>query len=319
MAALGGALAWPVAAQAQQQGMPVIGFAAGSLKLSAIFLENVRRGLAKLGYVEGQNYRFDIRETNFKNDLLPSLYRELVEQKVTLIVTATTLQLERAKAATQSIPIVFTIGIDPVENGFVASLNKPSGNITGVFNLTVMVTAKRLEVLHELVPSATKFAFLTDPGNITLGKLQIAQIEALADSFGLGILNVNARTPDELEAAFEICARGGASGMIVGADALFLTAYTELVQLADRYRFPVIYEDDLPVIAGGLISYGTDTNETQRLVGNLAGRILKGEKPADIPVQQASKTRFVINLKTAKALGITVPTPLLGRADEVIE
>jgi putative ABC transport system substrate-binding protein len=314
------AVAWPVTASAQQQPIPVIGFASGALKDSERFLANVRRGLAELGYVEGQNFRFELRDANFQNDLIPIRFRELADQKVSVIITVTTLQLQSAKAATQSIPIVFYTGTDPVESGLIASLNKPGGNITGAWNLALTLTGKRFEVLHELVPSATKFAFLTDPGNQKINELQKPLAQTAAHSLGLNLLNVNAHKPDEFEAVFETSVREGAGGMVLGGDGLFFCpACTQLVALAARYRLPTIHVDDIAVPAGGLISYGTDQDEPQRLVGNYAGRILKGEKPADMPVQQAIKTKFMINLKTAKALGITVPTTLLGRVDEVIE
>jgi putative ABC transport system substrate-binding protein len=317
----GVAASWPLAALAQQQqAMPVIGFVTTTVKHAARFIENVRKGLAEYGYIEGQNYRFDIQETNFQNERGPIFYRQFVDQKVTLIIAAATLSVERAKAATQSIPIVFTIGVDPVENGFVASLNKPGGNITGIYNLGLMLSGKRLEVLHELVPSVAKFAFLTDPSNATLTKLQIQQVQAAANSFGLGVLNVYARNPDEFDAAFEAAVREGAGGMIMGTDAVFQAGNaTTLTAVAARYRLPTIYVDDWPVKAGGLVSYAADQDEPHRVVGRYAGRILKGEKPADIPVQLSTTTTLIINLKTAKALGITVPPPLLGRADEVIE
>jgi putative ABC transport system substrate-binding protein len=315
----GVAASWPLTVQAQQQAMPVIGFVVTTVKHAAPLLENVRKGLAEYGYIEGQNYRFDIQETNFQNERGPIFYRQFVDQKVTLIITGSTLGTQRAKAATQSIPIVFTIGSDPVENGFVASLNKPGGNITGIYNLGVMLSGKRLEVLHELVPSVAKFAFLTDPSNTTLGKLQIQQIEVAAKSFGLGVLNVYARNLDDFDAAFDAAVREGAGGMIIGTDVVFFGSNaTILMAVAARYRLPTIYVDKDSAKAGGLVSYGPDQDE-ERLVGRYAGRILKGEKPADIPVQLSTRTTLNINLKTAKALGITVPTPLLGRADEVIE
>ena len=315
----GVAASWPLGARAQQQqAMPVIGYVTTTMKHAAPFLENVRKGLGEYGYIEGQNYRFEIRETNFQAGT--RFNQELVDQKVTLIIAGSTSATKSAKAATQSIPIVFTIGSDPVENGFVASLNKPGGNITGIYNLGAMLSGKRLEVLHELVPSAAKFAFLTDPSNPTLGKLQMQQIEVAAKSFGLGILNVYARNPDEFDAAFDAAVREGAGGMIIGTDVVFFGSNaTTLVAAAARYRLPTIYVDDVPMKAGGLVSYATDQNEQNRLVGRYAGRILKGEKPADIPVQLSTTTALIINLKTAKDLGITVPLPLLGRADEVIE
>jgi putative ABC transport system substrate-binding protein len=269
--------------QRAQQIMPLIGFAT-TMKLNERVLADVRKGLAEYGYVEGQNFRFEFRQANSQNDLLPILFRELVDKKVSVIITFT-----------------------------------PGGNITGIFNLGLTLGAKQLEILHELVPSATKFAFLTDPGNTTTRKLVIPLIQAAADSLGLGLLNVNAHASDEFEAAFEAAVRGGAGGIIVGSDAVFFSSSTQLVDVAARYRLPTIYFDDVPVRDGGLISYTSDMDENIRVVGRYAGRILKVEKPADIPVQQSTKTKLIINLKTAKALGIVVPISLLGRADEVIE
>jgi ABC-type uncharacterized transport system substrate-binding protein len=316
----GGVATWPLAARAQQQAMPVIGTVTGTPEIKQRIVADFRKGLAELGFVEGQNFRFEFRYTNLQPASIARLIAELVDQKVTLIVTTTTLQLEAAKAATQSIPIVFSIGSDPVENGFVASLNKPGGNMTGVYNLNSALAGKRLELLRELVPSATKFAFLTNPSELTISDLETRGLQAAANSLGLNLLIVNARNQgEELEAAFETSIREGAGGMVVGSNALFIVSPTQLVALAARYRLPVIYVEVSPVIAGGLISYGTDQDDAWRLVGIYAGRILKGEKPADLPVQQSTKTKLLINLKTAKHLGITVPTPLLGRADEVIE
>ena len=314
------AVAWSVTAHAQQA-MPVIGYAGGTPELNQRMVAGIRKGLAELGFVDGQNFRFEFRyNTNLQPALNAPLIAELVDQKVTLIVTTTTLQLEAAKAATQSIPIVFSIGSDPVENGFVASLNKPGGNMTGVYNLNSALAGKRLELLRELVPSATKFAFLTNPSELTISDLETRGLQVGAHSLGVNLLIVNARNQgEELEAAFETSIREGAGGMVVGSNALFIVSPTQLVALAARYRLPVIYVEVSPVIAGGLISYGTDQHDALRLVGIYAGRILKGEKPADLPVQQSTKTKLLINLKTAKHLGITVPTPLLGRADEVIE
>ncbi len=319
MAALGSAFTWRMTAHAQQA-MPVIGNVGGTPEINQRIAAGVRKGLAERGFVEGQNFRFEFRYSNLQLASIAPLIAELVDQKVTLIVTDTTLQTEAAKAATQSIPIVFVIGSDPVENGFVASLNKPGGNITGVYNLNLALAGKRLELLRELVPSATKFAFLTNPLDLRISNLETRGLQVDAHSLGLNLLIVNARNQgEELEAAFETSIREGAGGMVVGSNALFAVSATQLVALAARYRLPAIYFDDKPVMTGGLISYGTDHDDGLRLVGIYAGRILKGEKPADLPVQQSTKTKLLINLKTAKQLGITVPTPLLGRADEVIE
>jgi putative ABC transport system substrate-binding protein len=302
---------------AQQQAMPVIGYVSEGQTRS--WPDRISKVLAEEGFVEGQHFRFEVRYANFHPDLVPNLFRELVEQKVSVIITGSGVQLRAAKAATQSIPIIFVIGIDPVENGFVASFKKPGGNITGIYTLNVMLADKRIQMLHELIPSVTKYAYITDPGNEALAKLQLPQVQAVADSLGLGVLNVYAHTSDELEGAFEAAVRGGAGGMVIGPDVVFYSLSSQLVALADRYRLPTMYMDSSFVIAGGLISYSTDQREVDRLTGDDLGRVLKGEKPADIPVQLLTKTMLMINLKTAKASGITVPTPLLGRADEVIE
>jgi putative ABC transport system substrate-binding protein len=311
---------WPIAVRAQQPPMPVIGYVTGSnLKRAEGFLAKVSEGLAEYGCVEGKNFRFEFREANFQDDHLPILYRELADQKVSVLIADSTLKLQSAKAATQSIPTVFNIGIDPVENGFVASLNRPGGSSTGTFNFTLALSAKQLEILHELVPVVTKFALLQDPANSTFNKLVTPYIQAAADSLHLGLLLVKAQTPDEFEAAFEAAVHGGAGGMIVSADPIFIVNSTQLIALAAGYQLPTIYLDARPVKAGGLVGYSSDKDEDHRVVGRYACRILKGEKPAEIPVIQASKTIMAINLKTAKALGITVPTSLLLRADEVIE
>jgi putative tryptophan/tyrosine transport system substrate-binding protein len=313
---IGGAAAWPVTAWAQQS-MPVIGYVAGSMEDSRWFLDGVRSGLSELGYIEGKNFRFEFRVSQPDRHMIT--FRELADQNVTLLVIPTTLQLQAAKAVTQSIPIVFFLGSDPVENGFVASLNKPGGNMTGVFNLHAMTTGKRLEVLQQLVPSAKKFAFLANPVAVLLTKVETEAFQAAAHSLGLNLLIVNARNlGEELEAAFETSVREGAGGMVIGSNATFVNP-TQTVALMARYNLPTISVWDRFVREGGLVSYGTVEATNYRLVGNYCGRILKGEKPADMPVQQATTTKLVINLKTAKAMGITVPTLLLGRADEVIE
>jgi putative ABC transport system substrate-binding protein len=285
------------------------------------FLENVRTGLAELGYVEGKNYRFELRDAGTNYDLIPVMMRELVDQKVTLILATSTLQLEAAKAATQSVPIpvVFSIGSDPVENGYVASLSKPGGNLTGIYILTGMLAGKRLQVLHEWVPLATKFACLSDPSNLTFGKVLMQSWQAAADSLGLNLLHVKAKTSDEFEAAFEASVSAGAGGMVVGSDNTLYVSSKELAALAERYRLPAIYSDKNAVKAGGLVGYGTDDFANMQMLGNYAGHVLGGEKPAEMPVEQMTNMVLTINLKTAAALGITVPNPLIGRADEVVE
>jgi len=312
----------PRVAFAQQQPLPLIGIVTSTRwELGQRFLERLREGLGEYGYVEGQNFRFELREANFKIDRIPILTRELVDQKVSVIIADTTVKAQVTKAATQSIPIVIGIGADPVENGFVASFNKPGGNITGVFNLGVMLTGKQLEILHELVPSAKTIALLTDPGNATTFQLTMPLAQAAADRLGLGLLHVEAHTSDEIEAAVDTAARGGAGAILVGSDAFFqnAAAYKQLIAVAARYRLPTLFVVEAAVKAGGLISYGSDHEENWRMIGRYVARILRGEKPADLPVEQSTKTILSINLKTAEALGITVPQTLLARAEEVIE
>jgi putative ABC transport system substrate-binding protein len=308
-------------ARGQQTTIPVIAWTAGTPESGRRVIAGFRKGLAERGHLEGQHYRFDVRYHGFQYDRLPNLYREFVDQRVNLIIASTTATLTVAKATTQSIPIVFTIGSDPVENGFVASLNKPGGNITGTFTLNLALAGKRLELLHELLPSATKFAFLTNPASPKFNEPETREIQAAARAFGLKVVVVNARNPDEFEAAFDAASREEMGGIVIGSEAIFISAPSgSLTTLEARYRLPAIYGDEKPVTAeGGFISYGTDQDEGYRLVGDYVGRVLKGEKPADIPVQQSTKTKLVVNLRTAKAMGITVPTTLLVRADEVIE
>jgi putative ABC transport system substrate-binding protein len=321
ISALGGASVWPLLAQAQQQATLVIGYADSGTIASAetSFLASLRRGLAANGLVEGKNFRFEFREANRQYERLPALFRELVDQKVTVIVASTTLCLEAARAATQSVPIIFNIGADPVENGFVASLNKPGGNLTGVFNLNSTTTGKRVEVLRELVPSLTKFAFLNDPKDVRVNKVEEVAAQDAANLFRLELLVVKATNVGELEAAFETSVREGAGGMVVGSNGLFYASVKPLAALAVRYRLPVIHVWDVAAREGVLVSYGTDREETQQLMSDCVARVLKGAKPADIPVRQATRTKMVINLKAAKEIGIIVPTVLLGRTDEVIE
>ena len=316
------AASWPLAAQAQQQVMAVIGHADG-LKVGLTGTQNllagIRRTLTASGFVEGKNFRFEFREAEGQFGRLPGLYRELVDQKVSVIVAPTTAQLEAARSVTQTTPIIFQVGVDPVENGFVASMNRPGGNLTGVFVLAVLTTGKRVEVLRELVPSLTKFAFLTNRQDVRLSQLEAKAAQDTADLVRLDLLVVAASNVDELEAAFETSVREGAGGMVVGSNARFYALVKPLAALATRYRLPVIHIWQGAAREGVLVSYGADQEESFELVGYYVGRVLKGEKAADIPVQQLTKTKMVLNLKTAKTFGITVPTSLLGRADEVIE
>jgi putative tryptophan/tyrosine transport system substrate-binding protein len=318
---LGGAAAWPVAALAQQQAMPVIGFISSGTRDGGRnrLLAGVRRGLAELGYVEGQNFVLEDRYAEAHYDRLPSFMDDFIRRRVAVIIVGFTAGLAVAKAATQSIPIAFTMGSDPVENGFVASLNKPGGNITGIFTLNLALAAKRLELLRELVPSATTFAFIVNPLSPKFTEAETREIQNGARTLGVKLLILEARNQDEFEAAFEASIREGAGGIVLGSEGLFITSPAKLVALAERYQLPAIYADDKPATMGGLISYGADQDDGYRLAGQYAGRILKGEKPVNMPVQQSTKTRLVVNLKTAKTLGLNVPVTLLGRADDVIE
>lgn len=318
----GAATSWPLVVQAQHQAMAVIGYVDGSrvaLTGTQQILAAIRKTLATNGFVEGKDFRFEFREAEGQFNRLPGLYRELVDQKVTVIVAPSTAQLEAARSVTQTIPIIFLTGLDPVGKGFVASINKPGGNLTGVFNLASLTTGKRVEVLQELVPSLKKIAFLTNRQDVDLSQAEAKAAQDAASLFHLDLLVVSASNADELEAAFETSIREGVGAMVVGSNARFYVLVKPLAALATRYRLPVIHIWQGAAREGVLVSYGADQDESWELVGYFVARVLKGEKVADIPVQQLSKTKMVINLNTAKAFGITVPTSLLGRADEVVE
>jgi putative ABC transport system substrate-binding protein len=318
---LGGAAGWPLAARAQQQAMPVIGFLnPTSPESRRELIAAFQQGLAESGYVEGRNLAIEYRWAKGQNDRLPAMAADLVQQRVAVIVavdgTATALA---AKAATATIPIVFIVGADPVELGLVASLARPGGNMTGVGALALGTAAKRLQLLHELVPAAADIAFLRNPTNPYYAALETAELQAAAGVLGLRLLLLNASSPGEIEVAFANLVAQRASAFLLGTDPFFMTARDQLVALANRHAVPAIYPFREDAVAGGLISYGTSLPDAFRLVGSYTGRILSGNKPADLPVQQVTKMEMVINLKTAKALGVSTPLPLLGRADEVIE
>jgi putative ABC transport system substrate-binding protein len=318
---LGGAAGWPLAARAQQQAMPVIGFLnPTSPESRRELIAAFQQGLAESGYVEGRNLAIEYRWAKGQNDRLPAMAADLVQQRVAVIVavdgTATALA---AKAATATIPIVFIVGADPVELGLVASLARPGGNMTGVGALALGTAAKRLQLLHELVPAAADIAFLRNPTNPYYAALETAELQAAAGVLGLRLLLLNASNPGEIEVAFANLVAQRASAFLLGTDPFFMTARDQLVALANRHAVPAIYPFREDAVAGGLISYGTSLPDAFRLVGSYTGRILNGNKPADLPVQQVTKMEMVINLKTAKALGVSTPLPLLGRADEVIE
>jgi putative ABC transport system substrate-binding protein len=320
IALMGGAAAWPLAAHAQQPAMPVIGFLhPEALETIREFVAAFHRGLADTGHVEGRNVTVEYRWAEGQNDRLPVLAAELARRRVAAIAApGSTPAALAAKAATKTIPIVFAVGTDPVEIGLVASLNRPGGNLTGVTNLVVEVTAKCLEVLHEMVPAATQIAFLVNPTNPASDGI-LREGQAAARVLGLRLLVLNASDPSEIEAAFATLARERAGALLVGQDALFSSRRDQLVALVARHAVPAIYQFREYAAAGGLMSYGTSDSDRYRQVGVYTGRILKGEKPADLPVQQSTKIELAINMKTAKALGLTFPLNLLGRADEVIE
>jgi putative ABC transport system substrate-binding protein len=319
---LGGAAAsWPLAAHAQQPAMPVIGYlSAGSLESDAVRLAGFWQGLNETGYVEGRNVGIEYRGMQGHYDLLPAFVADFVRRPVAVIVAnASTPAALAAKAATSTIPILFSIGVDPVQAGLVESLNRPGGNITGISNLTGPLGAKRLELLHELLPGVGTIAVLVNPSNPAFTEPEVAELRNAATSLGLRLQILDATTVGEIDAAFAAVAPIHAGALLVSADSFLLSRAEQLVALAGRYGEPTIYPLGENAKAGGLMSYGSRTAENYRQVGIYAGRILKGEKPADLPVQQSTKVELIINLKTAKALGITFPLTLLGRADEVIE
>jgi putative tryptophan/tyrosine transport system substrate-binding protein len=317
---MGAAAAWPLAARAQSI-LPTIGVlnsrAPGE---SSRLLEAFRQGLKERGFVEGLNVRIEYRFAHNQNGRLPELAADLAQRQVTVIVSmAGTPGALAAKAATKAIPIVFQAGVDPVAAGLVASLNRPEGNLTGVSQLLSSTFAKQIELLHELIPKADIIALLINPTNQLHSKPLLRDLEAGASSLGLQLQIVRASTPGDFDKAYTTLLELRAGGLVIGPDIFFLAQRDQLVALAARHSVPAIYPWREGATAGGLMSYGSSQTETYRQLGIYTGRILKGEKPADLPVQQSTKVEFIINLKTAKALGLTVPNTLIGRADEVIE
>jgi putative ABC transport system substrate-binding protein len=321
VAAFGGAAAtWPLAARAQQATMPVIGWLnAGSPDESGVRIRVFRQGLGETGYVEGRNVAIEYRWADDQNDRLPALAADLVRRQVTVIAALGVPAVTAAKAATTTIPIVFQGGFDPVAVGVVASLNRPGGNLTGVSSLGVGLGPKRLELLHELVPTATVVALLVNPTNPTSSETQSRDMEAAARTLGLQLHVLHASNERDFETVFASLIRLRADGLVIGNDGFLITWAAQLGALTLRHAVPTIYQFREFAVAGGLMSYGTSNIDAMRLAGVYAGRILKGEKPADLPVQQSTKVELIINLKTAKELGLTLPLALLTRADEVIE
>ena len=314
----GAAAASPLAARAQQQpAMPVIGFLGSeSPDLFASRLRAFRQGLSDTGYVEGRNVVIDYQWAD-GNDRFPSLAAEMVRRQVTVIVATGPAGLP-AKAATTTIPIVFTTAADPVANGLVASLNRPGGNVTGVTSLAAELAPKRLELLHEMVPTTTRIAVLLDP-TVPVAGTQLRDLQGAARTLGLQLNVLYASTDRDLDTAFATLIELRAGALMIGAAAFFTIRLEKLAALALRHALPTIFVYREFVAAGGLMSYGEGFADAYRIVGVYTGRILKGEKPAVLPVQQATKVELIINMKTAKALGLTFPITLLGRADEVIE
>jgi len=314
----GAAVALPLAARAQQSTIPVIGFLNGSSSEGyAPRVAAFRQGLKEAGYVEGRNVAIEFRWAEGHYDRLPEMAADLARRQVSVIVANTPANLI-AKATTGTIPIVFTTSSDPVQVGLVASMNRPGGNVTGISQLNVEVGPKRLELAHELMPSATDVALLVNASNPVAAAVENG-MQAAAISLGLRLQVINASSDAEVETAFAGFSRLKAGVLVIGTDAFFNGLIERLAALATRHAVPTIYQYSEFTAAGGLMSYGGDLNDSYHLAGVYTGRILKGEKPADLPVQQSTKVELLVNLKTAKALGLTVPLSLLGRADQVIE
>jgi putative tryptophan/tyrosine transport system substrate-binding protein len=300
--------------------MPVIGFLNdGSPQTRREYLDAFLKGLAETGYIEGRNVAIEYRWAEDHSDRLPAL-ADLVRRQVAVIATpGTTASALAARNATKDIPIVFLVGTDPIKIALVASLNRPGGNLTGVATLAEEVTAKRVELLHETVPAATLIAYLGNPANAVYTEAESRAIQAGARILNLRALTLTAGTAGEIDATFEDLTRQQVGALLLSGDPLFASHSDRIVALAALHRIPTMYRRRDDVVAGGLMSYGTDFADAWRQVGVYTGRILKGERPADLPVQRATKTEMFINLKTAKALGLTVPQSILLRADEVIE
>ena len=316
----GGAAAWPLAASAQQT-VPVIGIlAVAAPEANAIRLRAFREGLRTAGYIEGQNVKIEYRWAEAHTGRLPELAAGLVLDRVAVLVAAGGIaSAVAAKAATREIPIVFGTGADPVEVGLVASLNRPGGNVTGVTSLNQEVAPKRLELMHELLPSVTSMALLVNPAVPAIAEPVSRSSQAAAQALGLQLHIVHASSDRDFDATFERLIELHVGALVIGPDNLFTIHKEQLAKLTVRHAMPAIYQYREFAAAGGLMSYGTSETEYYRLVGTYAGRILKGDKPADLPVQQSTKVELFLNLRIAKALGITVPLPLSGRADELIE
>jgi putative ABC transport system substrate-binding protein len=317
----GGAVTWPLSARAQQPAMPVIGFLTSLGRNDRPNLaEAFRRGLSETGYIEGRNVAVEYRYAENQHDRLPALAAELVDRKVVVIAaTGGGNAILAAKASTTIIPIVFTSGGDPVRAGFVASLNRPGGNVTGITWFGTMLSGKGLGLLHELVPNAAVIALLSNPDLPESANTVMIDAPEAARTLGWQLLVLKASTPSEIDTAFATLRQKRAGALLVAGDPFFTSRRQQIVALAARDAIPAMYFNRDFVAEGGLISYGNDTTDAYRRAGVYAGRILHGASPSDLPIDQATKFEFVINIQTAKALGLTVPPSLLARADEVIE
>lgn len=318
---LGGAMAWPFAARGQQPASRTIGVLGfGTVEATRKGIVPTLRRLAEMGYVEGRNLTVEYRGANGREDRLAELAAELVQRRLDAIVVFAGPAIVAAKAATASIPILFFTGFDPVQSGFVASLNRPGGNATGISVLNTELLAKRLQVLCELLPSAKSIAFFLSPTSLVSGGDSVSnQLASAAESLGVKLSIVEARHADDFEAAFATMANARPDAVLVSADALMFQNRATIVRLAARHMLPATYPTREFVASGGLMSYGTNYSEAYRQVGDYVGRVLNGEKPENLPVQRVTKLELVINITTAKALGLTVPPALVARADELIE
>jgi putative tryptophan/tyrosine transport system substrate-binding protein len=320
IAGFGGAAAWPLAARAQHATVPVIGFLGpGSAQSDAERMTAFRQGLSEAGLLEGRNFTIEYRGADGHYDRLSALVTELVHRQVAVIATGGTPAALAAKAATTTIPIVFGTSANPIRLGLAASLNRPGGNMTGVTLASEEIAPKRLELLHELVPKVGVLALLVNPTAPELAEPQTRGVLSAAQSFGIDLHVLNASTEQDFDRVFARLTELRAGGLVIAGDSLFSNHLKQLAALTVQHAMPAVYQRLEFAAAGGLMSYGSNFMDTYRLVGIYAGRILKGDKPADLPVQQATKVEMYINLKTARALGITIPLPLSGRADEIFE